>query len=71
MEFLVGVVIIVLLAAAWARIFKRLGWSKWWGLTVLVPPVIYLVSVVMFFQQWPIERRVKELEEELARLGAR
>ena len=71
MQFYFGLVLFVLLAAAWARIFKRLGWSKWWGLAVLLPPVIYIVSVVMLFQQWPIERRVKELEEELERLGAR
>ena len=67
MQFLFGIILFVLLAAAWSRIFKRLGWSSWWGLTVLIPPVIYIVSAVMYFQRWPIERRLEELEQELKR----
>ena len=61
----------VFLAVAWFRIFKRLGWSGWWGLTMFVAPVaIIVVSAVMYFQRWPIETRLEELEIELERVRA-
>ena len=67
MQYLFGVILYVLMAAAWFRIFKRLGWPGWWGLAMVIPPLIFILS----FQKWPIERRLQELEEELDRLGAR
>ena len=71
MEFFLGIILSVFMAAVWHRIFRRLGWSRWWGLTMLIPPVVFIVSGVMYFQKWPIERRIEELEEELTRLGDR
>lgn len=68
MQFAVGVFIFVLLAAGWSRIFQRLGWSQWWGLAMLIPPGIFIVPIVMYFQRWPIETRLEELEQELSRL---
>ncbi|QGQ20320.1 hypothetical protein GC089_15405 [Cellulomonas sp. JZ18] len=48
------------------RVARKAGWTLWHGLLVLVP-LANLVFIIMFaFQEWPIERRVRELE---ARLG--
>ncbi len=67
-----GILIAVLLAVAWSGIFRRMGWSPWWGLIMIVPGVnvisIVVTSVALFFQRWPIETKVMELEEELERL---
>ena len=66
MEFFLGIIVSVMMAAAWYRIFRRLGWSRWGGLTMLIAPVMFIVSGVMYFQKWPIERRIEELEQELS-----
>ena len=69
MQYLFGLILVVLLAAAWSRIFKRLGWSGWWGLTMFVPLLsLIVVSGVLYFRQWPIERRLEELEQKVNRL---
>ena len=64
----VGFILFVLVAVAWYRIFRRLGWPPFWGLTMVLPPVVIVISAVMYFQQWPLERKVVELEQEIARL---
>lgn len=44
------------------RVARKAGWTLWHGLLVLVP-VANLVFLIMFaFTEWPIERRVRELE---------
>ncbi len=63
-----GFFLFVLVAGAWSRIFRRLGWHPLWGLTMILPPAIIVVSAVMYFQRWPLEEKVKELEQEIARL---
>ena len=35
---------------------------------MILPPAIIVVSAVMYFQRWPLEEKVKELEQEIARL---
>jgi hypothetical protein len=64
----IGIILYALLALAWSRIFRRMGWNPWWGVTLVVPFAFFVISGVLYFQQWPLERRVVELEEELARL---
>lgn len=59
------VVLLLLLAFGWSRIYRRLGWNQWWGLAMVVP-FAYLVAVaVLYFQRWPLEQRIAELEEEV------
>ncbi len=61
----------MLVAVAWYRIFRRLGWPPLLGLTMILPPAIIVVSAVMYFQRWPLEQKVEELEQELERLRGR
>ncbi len=65
---LLVILLVLLLAAAWTRIFALLGWSQWWGLTMIIPVV---ATTVLFFNPWPIERRLEELQQELDRLRLR
>ncbi len=64
----VGFFLLVLFAVAWYRIFRRLGWPPLLGLTMILPPAIIVVSAVMYFQRWPLEQKVAELEQEIERL---
>ena len=67
-----GILISILLAVAWSGIFRRMGWSPWWGLIMIVPGAnvisVVVTSVVLFFQRWPIELRLAQLEEEVESL---
>ena len=67
MPFLFGIVVFVVLAAVWTRIFRRLGWSPWYAVLMLIPLAFLIASVVVAFQKWPIERRVEDLEREVAK----
>ena len=59
----------ILIGLAWFSILRRLGWNSWWVVGAFVPAVFFIgVSGVMYFKQWPLERRVAELEAEIARL---
>ena len=64
----VGFFLFVLVAVAWYRIFRRLGWPPFLGLTMILPPAVIVVSAVMYFQRWPLEKKVEDLEQEIERL---
>ena len=70
-QVLFGVVLVTLLTVGWFNILRRLGWKGWWSVPMIVPfPFGMLAgSAYMYFQQWPLERRVAELEAEIARLN--
>ncbi|MBI4312298.1 MAG: hypothetical protein HY681_11015 [Chloroflexi bacterium] len=45
----------------WTRIFEKVGYTRWWGLVMLVP-VLNLVALVVFaFSVWPIEAELRRL----------
>ncbi len=59
---LVGLIVIPMLIA-WIRIFSRVGWPPWLGVFILVPLVNFVLVLVFAFKEWPIERRVRHLNE--------
>ncbi len=61
----------MLVAVAWYRIFSHLGWPPLWGLTMILPPAVIVISAVMYFQRWPFEKKVEELEQEIEKLKGR
>ncbi len=61
----------MLVAVAWHPIFSRLGWPPLLGLTMILPPAVIVVSAVMYFQRWPLEQKVEELEQEIEQLKGR
>jgi MFS family permease len=66
MLFLLALVVFVVLAGFWAGIFRRIGWSPWFALLMLIPLSSVVIVLVLAFNKWPIERRVEELEREAA-----
>lgn len=54
---IVAILVAIVWAVGWMRIFGRAGHSSWYGLLMVVP----LVNVVLwiwfaFGEQWPIQR---------------
>ena len=35
---------------------------------MILPPAVIVVSAVMYFQRWPLEKKVEDLEQEIERL---
>jgi hypothetical protein len=73
----IGVILIVLFYLAaigfgiylYMRVARKSGYPMAYGLLMLIP-VANLVFIIMFvFTEWPIERRVRELEQALATAG--
>ncbi|SFK17426.1 hypothetical protein [Cellulomonas sp. KH9] len=48
------------------RVARKAGWTIWHGLLMLVP-LANVVFIIMFaFTEWPVERRLREAEAQLA-----
>ena len=58
--FLILLLIGVLLAFAWARIFRRIGWPPWLAVTAVVPVVALVMPVVVAYSRWPVDDKPKE-----------
>jgi len=67
MQFLLLIIVWGVLAVVWARIFRRMGWSPWYGVLMVIPLSIFILPLVLAFQKWPIEQRVEELERQSAK----
>jgi uncharacterized membrane protein YhdT len=58
--------IIVFALYLYSRVARKAGYSPWWGVAIIVP-LLNIVLILMFaFQEWPIERRLREAEARLA-----
>lgn len=66
-RFLLPFVVWVVLAAVWARVFRRIGWSPWFAILMVIPLSIFILPLVLAAKKWPIERRVEDLEREVTR----
>ena len=67
LRFLLPLVVWVVLGAVWSRVFRRIGWSPWYALLMVIPLSIFILPLVLAFNKWPIERRVEDLEREVSR----
>ncbi len=69
MPFLVALVLIlVLIAVLMGSAFRRVGWSPWLALPMLVPGVNLAGLAIFSLYRWPLEARVRQLEAELRSL---
>ncbi len=55
MQLLIPLIIYLAVAMTWMRIFRRVGWSKWLALLMLVPIVNIALFFAFVFMPWPIE----------------
>lgn len=71
--FLVVFLIVTLLIgiAIWMVIFRKAGFSKWWGWGLLmhVPLFSLIACYFLLFCEWPIQREVKDLRRKLEQPG--
>ena len=47
--------------AAFVVIIRKAGYSGWWMLIAIVPPVNIVMLLVFAFRQWPIQRELARL----------
>ena len=55
MQFLIPLIIYLAVTLTWMRTFRRVGWSKWLGLLMIVPIVNIVLYLAFVFMPWPIE----------------
>ncbi len=55
MQFLIPLIIYLAVTLTWMRIFRRVGWSKWLALLMIVPIVNVALYFAFVFMPWPIE----------------
>lgn len=58
--FLIG--LIILFVIVWLRIFRKAGFGSWTGLLMFLPIVNIIMLLILAFKEWPIEKRVREIE---------
>lgn len=69
---LMGTLYVAFIAFAiylYMRVARKAGWTLWHGLLVLVPVANFVFIVMFAFQEWPIERRLRDAEARLAMAG--
>ena len=60
---LIYVALIVAMIIAYAKIVGKAGYSPWWVAMMFVP-IGNIIMIFMFaFNEWPIQRRLRELEQ--------
>ena len=55
MPYLIPLIIYLAVALTWARIFRRVGWSRWLALLMIVPIANIVLYFAFVFMPWPIE----------------
>ena len=55
---LVVILALILVVLPFASIFKKAGYSRWWGLLMLLPFVNYLAILFLAIAKWPIQEKV-------------
>jgi hypothetical protein len=61
-SFGLSFIALVVFVWAYARIIQKAGYSGWHVLWVFVPIVNIIMILVFAFAEWPVTRRIKELE---------
>jgi len=59
---LLGIVVLIITVIAWWKIFSKAGHSGALALLFLVPIVNLVIFLWFAFSEWPIHRRMRELE---------
>lgn len=67
---LVYVAILVVMIIAYAKIIGKAGYSPWWVLMMFVPIGNIIVFFMFAFSEWPIQRRLRQLEQGAGGYGA-
>ncbi len=55
MPYLIPLIIYLAVSLTWARIFRRIGWSRWLALLMIVPIANIVLYFAFVFMRWPIE----------------
>ena len=55
--------IVILNIVIWCKIFSRAGYGWAMGLLMLIPPVNFIMMLVLAFSEWPIQREVNALRQ--------
>ena len=53
---------VAFLVWVWVRIAGKAGYNRYLGLLLLIPLVNLVVVIIFAFSEWPVERRLRELE---------
>ena|SRR6266498_2465107 len=66
--FILGFTIIMIIVAVviWWKIFSKAGYSGAMGLLMFIPIVNLIVLLILAFGEWPIQREVQMLRQQLA-----
>jgi hypothetical protein len=68
MPIVIGILTLAILLVIGMRLAERLGYPFWYGLAIGVPVLNLFVLAAFAFKRSPRERRIDELEQELAAL---
>ena len=57
--FLIGIVFVVVLIVAAAKILPKAGYSPWFALLLLIPLVDLVMVLVFAFSDWPVDKELR------------
>jgi hypothetical protein len=62
----ISVVMIIVSVLIWWKIFSKAGYSGAMGLLMFIPLVNLIMLLILAFGEWPIQREVQQLRQQLA-----
>jgi uncharacterized membrane protein YhaH (DUF805 family) len=63
---LLGLALFVLNIIVFCKIYARAGYPWAMGFLMLIPIVNFIMMLILAFSEWPIQRQVKQLQQQLA-----
>jgi len=52
-----------MIAAIWAVLLQKAGYSPLWALCIFLPGINIIVVAFLIFKDWPIETELRELRQ--------
>lgn len=62
---LIAVAINLVTIIAFCRIYSRAGYPWAMGLLMLIPVVNFIMMLILAFSEWPIQKQLKQLQQQL------
>ncbi len=62
----IALAMLILHVVVFCKIYARAGYPWAMGFLMLIPIVNFILMLILAFSEWPIQRQVKQLQQQLA-----
>jgi hypothetical protein len=60
-RLIAGLLVVVIFVGFWICVFRKAGFSFWWGVLMPIPVVNFIPVCIFVFREWPIQKELARL----------